>query len=66
MTRTIGGLMNYTLLAQANRPTDPAALQQEVRRLAASQRLTAADIAVALRLDLAQVREMLATSGRLG
>lgn len=56
---SIGGNLNYAALAQVHRPTDPMALRAEVRRLAASQRLTAVDIATALNLNLVQVREML-------
>lgn len=59
---SIGGVLDYELLAQLHRPRDPAALRSEVHRLATSQGLTAADIATALRLNLAQVREMLAAS----
>lgn len=56
--RSIGGAMDYAALAQKYRPTDPAALAAEVRRLA-STGLSATDISTALRIDLAQVREML-------
>lgn len=55
---TIGGAMNYARLSQVHRPADPQALAKEVRRLA-STGLTATDIATALRLNLAAVREML-------
>jgi len=61
--RSIGGPLRYDLLAQQHRPTEPAALQAEVRRLANEQRLSASDISVALRLSLPQVREMLAVTG---
>jgi hypothetical protein len=44
------GLREYELLAGKYRPTDPAALNAEIRRLAATG-LKAADIAVALRLS---------------
>lgn len=60
---TIGGPLDYQLLSQLHRPRDPVALRSEVRRLATSQGLTAEDIATALRLNLVQVREMLAASG---
>lgn len=56
--RVIGGALNYALLAQMHRPTDPAALAAEVRRLA-STGLSVQDISTALRIDLAQVHEML-------
>lgn len=59
----IGGALNYARLAQLNRPSNPQALQAEVRRLATSQKLTATDISTALRIDLAQVRQMLALRG---
>lgn len=52
------GVMRYDLLAQANRPTDPKILAAEVRRLSAGG-LTAVDIAMALRLALPAVLEML-------
>lgn len=54
----IGGIMDYSRLAQMNRPSDPVALRDEVRRLNATG-LTAVDISVALRLDPSAVREML-------
>lgn len=60
---SIGGVLRYDLLAQLHRPADPVDLQAEVRRLAGEQRLTAADISIALRLSLPQVREMLAATG---
>ena len=60
---SFGGITHYDMLAQMHRPTDPEALRQEVNRLATSQGLTAADLATALRINLAQVREMLAASG---
>jgi hypothetical protein len=44
------GLREYELLAGKYRPTDPAALTAEIRRLAGTG-LKAADIAVALRLS---------------
>jgi hypothetical protein len=49
---------SYDPRAKLHRPSDPAALAAEVRRLHGLG-LTAADISVALRLDLAQVRETL-------
>lgn len=55
----IGGPLRYDLLARLHMPSDPAALAEEVRRLSASG-LTATDIASALRVDLAQVRTLLA------
>ena len=63
MKRTVPRLLDYAALAQLHRPTDPAALQAEVRRLASQQRLSATDISVALRVSLPQVREMLAATG---
>lgn len=60
---SIGGVMRYDLLAQIHRPQDPVALREEVIRLATAQGLTAVDISTALRINLAQVREMLAASG---
>lgn len=62
MTKNVGGIMDYARLANFHRPIDPAVLQQEVRRLASEQGLTATDIATALRLNLVQVREVLAAS----
>lgn len=59
MNRMIPGAMDYSRLAQLHRPTDPAKVRDEVRRLSTTG-LTAVDIATALRLDLAAVREMLA------
>ena len=58
---TIGGALDYARLAQLNRPNDPAALAKEVRRLNA-QGLTAGDISIALKINLTQVREMIAPS----
>lgn len=54
----IGGVLNYELLARMNRPSDPTAIASEVRRLRRSG-LQPRDIAQALRLDLASVREIL-------
>ncbi|HTE41652.1 MAG TPA: hypothetical protein VK629_12525 [Steroidobacteraceae bacterium] len=61
---SIGGPLtaaNYALLASLHRPTDPKAIASEVRRLN-SQGFTAIDISTALRMNVAVVREMLATS----
>jgi hypothetical protein len=58
---SIGGPLDYAALARLHRPTEPAALQAEVRRLAASG-LTAQDVATALRLDLVVVRTLLAAT----
>lgn len=52
----------YELLAQLYRPTDREIMAKEVRRLAACG-LKPVDISVALRLDLSQVREILAKEG---
>ena len=48
----------YDQRANAHRPTDSAALQAEMRRLASSG-LRVRDIAVALRIDLGAVLEAL-------
>lgn len=58
MRRSVSGIMDYNRLAQMNRPMDQESLRNEVRRLRTTG-LTAADIAVALRLGLPQVLEML-------
>lgn len=58
---SIGGALDYRLLAEQHRPQSDDALRDEVQRLA-STGLTAVDISVALRLDLAVVREWLAGS----
>lgn len=50
---------SYDARAQRHRPTDPAELAAEVRRLNRSG-LSPLDIATALRLDLAAVRNVLA------
>jgi hypothetical protein len=57
----IGGTLRYEQLAQLHRPKDTSQLREEVRRLAHT--LTAQDISTALRIDLVQVREMLAATG---
>lgn len=62
---SIGGVMDYSVLARKHMPADPAKLRDEVRRLS-STGLTAADIATALRLNLAAVREMLAGANDAG
>ena len=73
MSRPIPGVLNMAALAmlagkthddraQAYRPTDPAALAAEIRRLAASG-LTGRDISVALRVGLGQVLEALQGAG---
>ena len=62
---SIGGdldLAAYAALAAANRPTDPALLAAEIRRLAASG-LKPRDIASALRLPLDTVVNALADHG---
>ena len=62
MTRTtVGGALDWRRLADdrdLHRPTDPALIAREVRRLAAGG-LTARDIATSLRLPLADVFEFL-------
>jgi hypothetical protein len=55
----IGGTLNYARLSQQHRPTDHAQLAAEIRRLASDQNLTPIDISVALRIELAMVRELL-------
>lgn len=52
--RSIGGVLDYRLLAQLHRPDDEG-LRREAIRLTA-QGLSPADIAVALRLHVEQVR----------
>ena len=49
---------DWRTLADKHRPTDPAVLSAEIRRLAATG-LTARDISTALRIDMAQVLEAL-------
>jgi hypothetical protein len=59
MTRkTIGGALDYRVLAELHRPRDDAALAAECRRLAAIG-LRARDVATALRLDLGEVLAIL-------
>ncbi len=53
------GALRYHEMSQQHRPTDDVALATEVRRLSTTG-LTAQDIAVALRLSLPVVREMVA------
>jgi hypothetical protein len=60
---SIGGALDmaaYAVLAQLHRPTDPAALAAEMRRLHGSG-LTAQDIAAALRLAPDAVSKILST-----
>jgi len=52
---------SYDDRAQRHRPTDPAALAAEVRRLNRTG-LSPLDIAAALRIDLAQVRNVLGSA----
>ena len=54
----IGGALDYTRLANLHRPTDPAALAREVRRLA-NTGLTPRDVAVMLGLAPSVVADML-------
>jgi hypothetical protein len=66
MTRhgSIGGRLTgdaYAMLANQHRPTDPARVAAEVKRLHAEQHLTAIDISTALRIDHAQVINILAS-----
>jgi hypothetical protein len=56
--RTVPGQLGYHELALLYRPTDPAALKAEIRRMR-SRGLLPRDIATALRLDLAAVVEAL-------
>ncbi|MEO8313244.1 MAG: hypothetical protein ABI645_00485 [Pseudomonadota bacterium] len=51
----------YAARAQQHRPTDPAALAREMRRLEATG-LTPRDISAALRIHLVAVMNVLATS----
>ena len=64
MTGRTQRLLDYAAVAQQHRPTCHTVLQAEVRRLATAQGLTACDIATALRIDLLQVRQMLAMTGQ--
>lgn len=54
----IPGGLDWRLLADMHRPTDPVAMASEIRRLATSA-FNARDIAVALKLDVAYVLEAL-------
>jgi DNA-binding NarL/FixJ family response regulator len=54
----IGGVLDYRLLANLHRPSDPVALKLEVIRLSASG-LKARDIAQALQLSWVAVEQML-------
>jgi hypothetical protein len=59
MQRTsVGGRLDYNALAMLHRPKDPARIASEVHRLHETG-LTATDIATALRIDSAQVRNVL-------
>ena len=55
--RSIGGALDCNVLAQLHRPKTAEALRQEIRRLARNG-LTALDIAAALRINRASVREL--------
>lgn len=55
MSRAIPGTVDYRLLAEINKPTDPVQLAAEIQRLHYEQRLTPRDIAVSLRVDLGAV-----------
>ena len=59
--KTIGGPVRYDILAQMHKPKTAEAMCREVRRLA-STGLSPMDISVALRLNVATVREMIAAS----
>lgn len=54
--------LDYVRLAELHRPTDESALACQVRVLT-EQGLTERDIGAALRLDPAEVRRLLASSG---
>jgi|GEM_PF-5966570 len=58
MTRDIPGALGYHQLATLHRPTDPAALATEIRRMA-SRGLTPRDISFHLALDYPTVLEAL-------
>jgi hypothetical protein len=63
LNRTIGGPLDYRLLAQQHRPKDQAALAAEARRMA-DQGLKPRDIAAALGMNVVLVLHILgATSG---
>lgn len=61
MRQTIGGPVRYDVLAQMHKPKTAEAMCHEVRRLATTG-LTPVDIATALRLNVAAVREMIIAS----
>ena len=63
--KRVGGKLDYRVLAELNKPTEPEVLASEVRGLA-GKGLTAVDISTALRIDLAQVRSMLAATAQEG
>lgn len=56
--KTIGGSLDYRLLATKHRPVDPVALAQEVRRLRESG-LMARDIGAALGMSWEAVEQIL-------
>lgn len=53
--------LDYAVLAQQHRPSDQSQLAREARQLAA-RGLTEGDIGSALKLDVAEVRRLLAAS----
>jgi hypothetical protein len=55
---SIGGVLRYDILSQLHRPQTAEGIRCEVQRLARNG-LSPMDIASALRMDLAAVREML-------
>ena len=60
----IPGTLDYRLLADLRRPTEHAAIAQEVRRLSRSG-LTSRDIAQALQLSWPAVEQMLREGKRV-
>lgn len=60
MARDIPGQLGYQALAALHRPTDPAALATEIRRMA-SRGLRPRDISMHLDLSIASVLEALRT-----
>ena len=58
MNASIGGVLNLEALRNLHRPTNPAGLVAEARRLAATG-LTARDVAQALRMPFPEVLESL-------
>ena len=56
--RQVGGAMDYERLAALHRPSDPLAINDEIRRLRATG-LTAGDISLALRIDIRAVHAAL-------